>query len=272
MKTVEILIALPGSGKTTYSHKKQTDHKEKIRHFDLDQFNSKTNLYRHLDNELYYRGIDTLIIDGLILNAEFQNEILTFINNYNKSKVRDVRTKVSNIKFIIWEIDREPCLHNDLFRRNENSSITIKNANVNIPNIEELKKDFDFNFSIEYKKVERKPNWQIFADKYSLSGVIESESWSNGGTWGNWKGGRGIIDADNPITTIIIIDDLLLKIDPNMSFLLYKKLEKLYEIDEYYESEYYGGGNNKAKLTCSTEKLYNFLIEYKIITADSLKN
>lgn len=79
-----------------------------------------------------------------------------------------------------------------------------------------------------------------------------SYSWVTGGVTGGscWGGTHSPRGAD-PEPEFIVLDDLLEKICPSITYLQYKKIVQLMEVSEDYESEYYGNS------TCYTiKKLY----------------
>jgi hypothetical protein len=61
------------------------------------------------------------------------------------------------------------------------------------------------------------------------------------------------------------LDELLLKIVPKLSFLQYKKIEKLIKTYEYTRSEYYGNYYEYTRKYIVLEDLYNLLKEWEEI-------
>jgi len=66
-------------------------------------------------------------------------------------------------------------------------------------------------------------------------------------------------DIEPRFTTL---DAFLLKVCPNLSFIIYKKIDDLFEIREYSEYEYYGNSTNYVSKSINIKGLYDILVEY----------
>lgn len=115
-------------------------------------------------------------------------------------------------------------------------------------------------------------NWEKYfkslIDKsYSKKeGVIICENWCCGGSWGDCWGNSGEISPEPPPTTCKVLDDLLMEVSPDISFLKYRELyNKCVSIEEYSESDYYGGVTYYQRFVLDVKGCYEWLLENKII-------
>ncbi|MGL5647753.1 MAG: hypothetical protein ACRDDY_07875, partial [Clostridium sp.] len=66
-------------------------------------------------------------------------------------------------------------------------------------------------------------------------------------------------------------DSLMENVCPNMSFLKYNKIKNnCINVDQYYDSDYYGGSETINYYTCDIENLYNMLVDFDLIDEDEL--
>ena len=97
------------------------------------------------------------------------------------------------------------------------------------------------------------------------------ESWRIGGEQGGSCWDDGTEDHHCPITAspeppMSDLDELLLKVAPNISFLVYRNLEnKLLQRDERRESEYYGNWTEYGIKRINIKKLYDYLVEHGVL-------
>jgi len=61
------------------------------------------------------------------------------------------------------------------------------------------------------------------------------------------------------------LDEVLLKVCPNIAFLQYKKIAKLFEISERIEDDYYGNYTNYSVKTIKLKSIYDALKEMNLI-------
>lgn len=255
MEQIEILVGLPGSGKTTYAKnsKKYT--------IDCDwefKYRPKDPVKEIMDKIYwqYQRRNLNILIDGLFTEQSNLENLIEYIYTLYK-----------NCKVIlhIWTPDIEKCLHNDKYRRANNSTATI-NRGLNI-DFDLLKNNFP---KVEFIKhtIVKKPLWKLFGSYYfnTDDDFAKSESWSCGGNYGNcWDDNKYEVSGETPKPNDLL-DDVLVVINPNIGFLQYKKIvEYCCEIDDYRENDYYGGSVLYNFHKIDIEKLYNKLDEFGML-------
>ena len=286
---IEILVGLPGSGKTHYAKEigAVTD--------SLFSFEQKNLMYINFDEDVAYRRAPRTfkeilnshemgywilhrnvywnhwVFDGLFLTNDVQRKIVLEIKNIvDKHHIDDNIV----IQFVYFKEDREACLFNDSFRNREKlADITIKSAYYEKPNIDELQKDFpQLKFNLIEKEVHKMNTYErLFKvrESYQKSDVMRSDEWCLGGTWGDYQGNSGTIGAEEQPTEFEKFDDLLTDICPNITMLQYKKLYRnCVTTETRYERDYYGGSCEYAYYECDLRKLYNMLVEMNLIEED----
>lgn len=280
MKKVLVLVGLPASGKTTFAKDyyklnnkigRYSTKEYRINHIEFDElFQSyrydkfeKHVAIQKIVNDNISSNYDEVILDGLFLTNEDVLKILNEVDNH---------CNMDNIEVHYWEPNVENCLWNDKYRRDENSEITIKNAKVEIPDIEEIK--FEFNktdVKVIIHEVQQRPLWREFVCKYDIQldkdDKMKSGSWCLGGSYQTCWGNGGSVSADDQPTSYEEFDSLLEKVCPTITFLQYKKLyNACVSIGTYDEHDYYGGSTEHAYFICDIEKLYSELSEIGLIT------
>lgn len=284
---VEILVGLPGSGKTYYAKEQGAqpdaifaDHsKEKVMYICTDNdayYGRKPQTIEQLihNHEFEYwithhnQNWDHWIIDGLFLTNDVQHKVIDALYNEINKYTNDIKLK---IRFVYFKEDREACLHNDRARNREKlANITIEHADYEKPDIEALQKDFPkFEFELVEKEVHK---MNVFESKFLTKGSyyneneLRSDTWCLGGTWGDCWGNSGQVSADAQPTVFEEFDDLLTELCPNITLLQYKKLyNSLVSIETEEEHDYYGGSTKKAYYKCNLDDLYNMMIEMGLI-------
>ncbi len=263
-KTIHILMGLPASGKS-YWTKHYSKGKNHVNNVSLD---TPANKYEKLaerlprtiqsfaQNKSYYHGYKSdLILDGLFLTQEDIVKVLETTNSYT----------IDDIKIHFWREDRELCLFNDIGRRSLSSEITIKNASFEKPNIIELNKLYQQTITLEEHTIMRKTDYEAFKEQHSLEDIIASNEWSNGGVYGNcWDDSMSTSSADTPLE-FIELDETLEEIEPNLTFLQYKKIKRLATVDSRTDRGYYGSSEEYSWWTINTKELYDLLLELTII-------
>jgi hypothetical protein len=282
MKKVLIMVGLPASGKSTFSNNYYEQYNKvgyystkgyRVNHVDIDKMFEQYG-YNKFDKAIAIKKMisdncncEEIILDGLFLtNAD----IIQAVNEV------DNHCTIEKIEIHYWIPNIENCLWNDKYRRNEHSEITIKNAKIEIPNINELKKEFkDVSIEVITHEVERKSGWKIFADKYGIElnddGKMGSRynSWCLGGSYQNCWGTGGSVEGEAQPITYESFDTLLEKACPSITFLQYKKLYAAsVEIQTYDEHDYYGGSTSHAYFECDIERLYEGLVELGLINEE----
>ena len=274
--TLEFMVGLPGSGKTTLA--KEIEHKRrgKAKRIDFDasfELRSWHTANEHerariirdiIHNNIPYQCPDTLIMDGLFLTME---DVVRAVDA--------AHTIFSTIEIGIhqWNEDRETCVKNDGGRREIPSTNTILNAEFDSAiDVDKINKRFEeigcTNAKvawIKYHKVQLKPDWErYFRGKAFVydDGKIRSERWCTGGTYGScWSDSLSPVSGE-PQPDFEELDDLLADICPGITFLQYKKIMRsCVTIEESYDSDYYGGGCNYNRYICDIKKLYETLEE-----------
>lgn len=278
-----ITVGLPGSGKSTWCEKYRESKSTRVA-FSCNRYDTtiiecdnyyqrEYKLYDCLEEYVYdkicplrFREINTILIDGLFTTTTDITKLLSYISP-------DLFNSEDELVIMQWEENREQCVLNDLYRRNNDSKITINNLPYEDIDLEKIRDVVNIKVSKEYKSVFKKPNYLIFADKYNLylqQGYLCSNTWSGGGTWGNCWGGSGTIYAEDPCE-FTELDELLEKVCPSITFLQYKKITNAcIETDEYYDSDYYGGSQIIHYYKCDLEHLYDFLLDMNVIDENEL--
>lgn len=263
--TLYLTMGLPGSGKSTWSIELcQSD--KRIYYVDFDRLSEsfKQSLLGHLQNlpSFYSNGS---IIDSCIFNTNDILSLLSYLvptSSYNKLEIH------------YWKPDIEACLWNDRGRRKEDSEITIKNAKIEYPDLKVIESYVLENIpsidqcKVVEHKVERKPEWKVFADESELhydKKNITSSSWSGGGTYENCWGTGGSIVAEEPVN-FDEFDEILEKFAPDISHKMYKEIwNNTVDVENYGESDYYGGYETKHYYTFNLPIFYQYLIDNNLI-------
>ena len=239
------MVGLPGSGKTSWA-KQNFKYVIDCDHVKQDPEELKRALRWVLD------GRDEQCIDVLITNNRWLNEVIKIV-------IKQLRFSP---KFIIhfWKENRELCLKNDEGRREKSCSTTIKHVPLEYPEVTS---------AINYEIVEHEVFEKSVYDKHFIhrgrDGILMSERWSTGGTWGNCWGDSGTITAENP-KEFVEFDRLLENVCPMITFLQYKRIySECVTCENDYENDYYGGRETYAYWQCDLKKLYELLQELNLI-------
>jgi hypothetical protein len=267
-------MGLPGSGKS-YFVEHQNEYDRKAASVDVDtiakyRLNGK-DLFKVVADECLSKLHHShyCILDGLYLtNESILKQLVAIKEDWELRKSQYNVFEFPVFQIVYWEPDREKCLINDRNRRDQNSTLTIKNAKLEEPDLEYLK-EFDV-MAVKKKTVVQKPKFVIWAQGHAVSvdkdNKMSSAEWSMGGTWGNYTGASGTLEADPQPASFKEFDDLIYKINPDMGFLRYKKLyNDTVTIVARSEGDYYGGSCTYARFVCDLEKLYNQLKEMDVI-------
>lgn len=282
---VEILIGLPGSGKTYYAQSANNGEKflytfnANTCYVDFDKDHNKNrslttilnnNDFGHTIATHYDKNYNHWILDGLFLTNDAQYKLVSAI--YEICKKRQIFDKEQiDIQFVYFKENREACLFNDSIRQNNRQAqITIKNAKFEKPNIEELSKMFsEIKFSIKELDVHKMDVYEsVFKilESYQKNDEMRSDEWSLGGTMEDCWGNSVTCGAEEQPIEFKEFDDLLLKVCPNISLLQYKKLyRETVTTETRRESDYYGGYCSYGYYACDLKKLYELLIEMGLL-------
>lgn len=297
---VEVLVGLPGSGKTHYAKAKEFEYKHdypcsrymkwnKKRqvhtlNLDFDEYRDKykkgypglnrvLGYYEH-DDIFLHKPESLIICDGLFLTNEWQEKIVKeWVEMFNEEGGKDVSNKLT-ITFVYFKENREGCLSNDSYREKERrADITIKHSPFEKPNIDvfkEIYKQENINFNIEEKEVYVMSKYEgmfkslrddYWSEKLGKD-IMASERWSTGGTWCDYRGNEGNIDPDKAPESFEKFDKILETYCPDITFLKYKNIyNKCVTIEEDDECDYYGGTEYFNVYCCDLNLLYDMLTE-----------
>ena len=281
---IDILVGLPGSGKSYYcTQKKKVD--SSIIIFDFDKYKDNYPGLVKILKEMYcisdvfsYYPTSYLIFDGLFTTNAAQEKIIsewfTAIDKYDKyDSIKTI------FNFVYFNGSRETCLHNDSFRDKERSAaVSIKQMPLEKPDVEYFKTQFkDKNCKFKYTEREIykmttydkivKENTNDTWSKNLNKNVMVSETWCTGGTWCSWDGMEYQCEPEQQPLSFRELDELLEKICPNITLLQYKRImNNCVEIQNDSECDYYGGRRWLSLYVCDLDALYNLLWEMNYIT------
>lgn len=279
------LMGLPGSGKTYYALNNSNAKTSVVNVDDIIQSNIRYRSISHdinkvvnnqILNEVFKRinysyETKTIIIDGPFFTNNQIKEVMNLLNEEFKKIKKHLSYKV-----IYWKKDIESCLFNDQFRREKSSEITIKNSELEEPDLKILGSDVE----IEFKKVVKKSQEDLEFDKFMLDltssnefnikdHYLMGEDWSGGGSVGGYDGSVSTIDADPP-EQFGVFNTLMRKINPDINYLDCSMLiHKTCDIVESSSSDYYGGNTTNFQHRCNLHLLFH---ELKLLNkANSIK-
>lgn len=269
---IELLMGLPGSGKTHYAKEKEDKNNGTYAVILDDLADIQCQCYgKHKPvTELIQLGCRnihnrarTIILDGLFLTNE--QVILA---------LRSVAQEFKSVDVVIhqWNEDREICLKNDGGRREASSSITIQSALYELIDVNYINQRlFDSNVQITKvikHTVELKPDWQRYwrPHVWHDDGKLRSPSWHTGGYWGDCWGGKHPVSPEDPYN-FDKLDELLEKVAPKLTFLQYKRIQQECVSTEITDKcDYYGGYIHCCNWVCDLEALYSLLEQYGYTT------
>ena len=274
--TINILIGLPGSGKSTFGSNMANNRRAMLIRFDDYIKDGKMPSYDEIWKDRFryqtFYGPDFLILDGLFLTNSSRKSVIQSLIDYIEQK------KINNgycyrIIYHFWNEDRDACLHNDKGRRSVDSSITIKNSPyepVDVDYIEKDIKDYIYDHRVKNHTVVRATVYDKFFQSYRTTSepyIMKSEEWSLGGTTRDWNGSVELMRDETP--DFVEFDELIERVCPNISFIQYKNVyRKCVTQKTRTEHDYYGGSEEKAWWECNLKDLYKILLEKGLISEE----
>jgi predicted kinase len=263
---IELLVGLPGSGKSTYAKERANEKDTAVADIDAARerlFGSAKQDINACVREAMRRvknNAKTIIVDGLFLTNDDRIKAITAVASYYGA---------CRCIIHLWNEARDICLKNDGGRRETSAAQTIQNAVYEPVDVERIQAGIaDCNatlIDVQPHKVELKPGWErLFRPHVWIEdGKMRSTEWCAGGAYGNcWDDSKSPVAAEDPLP-FKELDDLLLKIVPELSFLQYRKIQnECVTSESRYESDYYGGGCSYAYWVCDLKKMYDILEEF----------
>jgi hypothetical protein len=267
MKTLHILMGLPGAGKTfwakKYAYNMNNSCVDDNRTYVISYDDNYKNMLDYSNDIVYYRkGYGHIIADFLCLSTD---NILKFINS--------LENKFNEIIIHFWEPDVKKCLINDDERNRElKADITIKNTTLIKPDLNEIKNALNKSTNIELiiHTTECKKIYVEFFEKNEIdfdktSEIIKSEPWCLGGTRRDCYGSTSYInEEDEPIFKDL--EETIDKLCGDISHSMFRKIyNQVVLSDEYEEGDYYGGRITYRYNYFYIESLYDILKEENLI-------
>ena len=148
MFTINILIGLPGSGKSTFGNKMANNRHDMLIKFDDYIKDGKMTSYDEIWKDTFryqtFYSPYSVILDGLFLTNSSRKSVIQSLIYYVEQKKIN-KGYCYRIIYHFWNEDRETCLHNDKGRRSVDSSMTIKNAPYELLDVGYIEKDLNVN-------------------------------------------------------------------------------------------------------------------------------
>lgn len=259
---VEILMGLPGSGKTYYAESEKQDF------LNSDPFSEEEFEVIHFDAPKYTQPVwfkawrTRLILDGLFLTT---NDVIEVIK---ECKEKAPKAFTLDITVVWWNENREACLHNDKGRRELGSETTIKNAYYEYPDIEKIKKETGIDAVVIVKEIVKKPAILSTLSENTRralkGGYLKSESWIISGESksydGEWNPLWSSIDSDG-VPEFEELYEFLEEVCPKLTFLDSRRIFKDFvKVRVYEDNDYYSRTTN-GQYVCNINATLSYLTE-----------
>lgn len=275
-----IVYGLPGSGKTTFLHKKFDFRKAErdFEFFNMDFYS--TNQEKYPTVESYFKNAFNkayigngqeynFVVDGLF---RCPSDVHCFVNNM----ANYYDNCFFEVKVYAWNEDRIACISNDEQRLDDGTRVfpsadTIKNA-VYVPlTYNDLRcgdSDRIYYLPVDYQTIHKATAYEKFFNPRNMNNdELRSEKWCVGGEtrdcYGNTSPARTEAARD-----FEELDTFLERVCPEISFLLYKKIKReCVTLEKQHNGDYYGSYDYNF-WKCDLKKLYQILKDSGHITED----
>lgn len=283
MIKIIILSGLPGSGKSTYAELNyKRDYNNHIFHLDdflddkrkvsFNRFNGYLN-----ENNIYYRGGNeniNIIIDGFLPNISDRIKAINIVMNHVIGSYRNTKLEF-RIRELYWNINREACLNNDSYRTNRplKSEKTIQYSSFDGPIPLDTQLSFTkgvyewcktkFLYVKKYSKTEATIDYAINMNTKNHNSYFDYSD-DKDGLYSHWKSTKEFAESD-----FDEFDEILEKLDKNMSIFLYKKIKKesaiVVESKEECDDWYGNSFTTYMRYYVNLNKLKEVLKKYNLI-------
>ena len=277
---LHIVYGLPGSGKTTFLHKKFDflNPDPDFEFFNMDYYMTEPEKYPTLEScfENSYKkrymenrfGDDiTFVVDGLF---RCPSDVHSFVNkmaNYYDNCF-------FNVTVYAWNENREACLNNDEQRLTDGtrgcpSADTIRNA-VYVPLTYDDLRCGDTNrvyyMPVQYQTVRRATTYDKFFNRWHTNkDELKSQEWCVGGETRDCYGNSSPAWTEDA-RDFDELDEFLEQVCPQISFLLYKRIKReCVTLEKRHDGDYYGSYDYNY-WRCDLKKLYQILKDNNVLT------
>jgi hypothetical protein len=281
MTSITIATGRPASGKTTLLKELKDSMDSRVNYIDLDRPGAKSLGYYMSPS--YY---EDYIVDSLFLNTSSVQSLINDVTKYilKSGFVNSPKDKKNpSLTFRIYQFndDIEQCLINDELSDRLDSrkaSKTIKQAEYDIDLDKLYTNNPNISFEVIPVEVYKPTEWELFFLKHQCyldykidddgkeilpnwvnKRYLTSDTWRTGKTHWGYASEEVWHPDDDEVPKFEKLENLLLQI-PNLSYRDSLEIQKLVEVIDYYERDYYSTETIKY-LCVDGEVLYNKLKE-----------